>query len=111
MIFELRKHTEQKHKKNVRIVGKIFDIDEDLMNHMRNEHYEHNKEFNCEKGEKCDFQTNSASYLRKHIEIKHEIRCNQMHQCIMHQIPWSLLRFMWEVRKVISVTNNYSFHC
>ena len=52
---------------------KIFDIDKDLMNHMRNEHYEHNKEFNCEKGEKCDFQTYSASYLRKHIKIKHEI--------------------------------------
>ena len=46
--------------------------------------------------------TNSASYLRKHIEIKHEIRCNQMHQCIMHQIPWSMLRFVWEVQKVIS---------
>ena len=63
--------------KNVRIVGKIFDIDEDLMNHIRNEHYGHDEEFSCEK---CDFETNSASYLRKHIEIKHEIRCNQMHQ-------------------------------
>ena len=71
------------------------------MNHMRNEHYGHDEEFSCEK---CDFETNSASYLRKHIEIKHEIRCNQMHQCIMHQIPWSML----EVRKVISVTKNYN---
>ena len=87
------------------IVVKIFDIDEDLMNHIRNEHYGHDEEFSCEK---CDFETNSASYLRKHIEIKHEIRCNQMHKCIMHQLPWSLLRFMWEVRKVISVTKNYN---
>ena len=53
------------------IVVKIFDIDEDLMNHIRNEHYGHDEEFSCEK---CDFETNSASYLRKHIEIKHEIR-------------------------------------
>ena len=44
-------------------MGKIFDIDEDLMNHMRNEHYGHDEEFNCEK---FDFQTNGATYLRKH---------------------------------------------
>ena len=25
-----------------------------------------------------------------------------MHWCIMHQIPWSMLRFVWEVQKVIS---------
>ena len=87
---------------------KIFDIDEDLMSHMRNEHYGHDEEFNCENS---DFQKKSASYLRKHIKIKHEIRRNQMHQCIMHQIPWSLLRFMWVVRKLISVTKNYPFNC
>ena len=70
--FDLRKHTEQKHIIKCHDCGENFDKDEDLMDHMRNEHYGHDEEFNCEE---CDFQTNGASYLRKHIEIKHEIRC------------------------------------
>ena len=42
------------------------------MEHMKDVHYEKEEEFNCEE---CDFQTNGSIHLRKHIEIKHEMKC------------------------------------
>ena len=46
-VFELRKDNEQKHIKYVMIVVKMY-IDEDLIDHMRNELYGLDEEFNCE---------------------------------------------------------------
>ena len=75
----------RQRKNNVikcQVCGKFFEDERDLQEHKNREHYveEHPKhsqkqreeEFNCME---CDFQTDSAYRLQKHINLKHFIKC------------------------------------